>query len=86
MDKTWMFSREEVDTDKFLGMPATSQNLYFHLGVRADNEGFVSSPKKIIKLLNCGNDDLNVLISRGFVILIDDGLVVVGKIGDERRR
>lgn len=86
MERTWMFSIDEVDTDKFLGMPATSQNLYFHLGVRADNEGFVSSPKKIIKLLNCGNDDLNVLISRGFVILIDDGLVVVGKTGDERRR
>lgn len=86
MEKTWMFSIDEVDTDKFLGMPATSQNLYFHLGVRADNEGFVSSPKKIIKLLNCGNDDLNVLISRGFVILVDDGLVVVGKTGEERRR
>lgn len=72
-----MFSLDVVDTDKFLDMPATSQNLYFHLGMRADDDGFVSSPKKITKLVNCGNDDLNVLISRGFVIALEDGIVVI---------
>lgn len=72
-----MFSLDVVDTDKFLDMPATSQNLYFHLGMRADDDGFVSSPKKITKLVNCGNDDLNVLISRGYVIPVGDGLVVI---------
>lgn len=72
-----MFSLDVVDTDKFLDMPATSQNLYFHLGMRADDDGFVSSPKKITKLVNCGNDDLNVLLSRGFVISLDDGIVVI---------
>lgn len=72
-----MFSLDVVDTDKFLDMPATSQNLYFHLGLRADDDGFVSSPKKITKLVNCGSDDLNVLISRGFVIVMDGGIVVV---------
>lgn len=72
-----MFSLDVVDTDKFLEMPATSQNLYFHLGMRADDDGFVASPKKITKLVNCGNDDLNVLISRGFVIALDDGIVVI---------
>ena len=72
-----MFSLDVVDTDKFLDMPATSQNLYFHLGMRADDDGFVSSPKKITKLVNCGCDDLNVLISRGFVIALDDGIMVI---------
>lgn len=72
-----MFSLDVIDTDKFLDMPATSQNLYFHLGLRADDDGFVSSPKKITKLVNCGSDDLNVLISRGFVIPFDDGIMVI---------
>lgn len=72
-----MFSLDVVDTDKFLEMPASSQNLYFHLGMRADDDGFVSSPKKITKLVNCGEDDLRVLISRGFVVLFDDGIVVI---------
>lgn len=72
-----MFSLDVVDTDQFLDMPATSQNLYFHLGVRADDDGFVSNPKKITKLVNCANDDLNVLISRGFVILMDGGIIVI---------
>jgi hypothetical protein len=72
-----MFSMDVIDTDKFLEMPATSQNLYFHLGMRADDDGFISNPKKITKLVNCGNDDLNVLISRGFVITFEDGIIVI---------
>ena len=72
-----MFSLDVVDTDKFLDMPASSQNLYFHLGMRADDDGFVSSPKKITKLVNCAIDDLNVLISRGFILDVGDGIVVV---------
>lgn len=72
-----MFSLDVVDTDKFLDMPATSQNLYFHLGMRADDDGFVSNPKKITKLVNCSNDDLNVLIARGFVLVMEDGIVVI---------
>ena len=72
-----MFSLDVVDTDKFLDMPATSQCLYFHLGMRADDEGFVSSPKRITKLVNCASDDLNVLVSRGYVLPMGDGVVVL---------
>ena len=72
-----MFSLDVVDTDKFLDMPASSQNLYFHLGMRADDDGFVSSPKKITKIVNCATDDLNVLISRGFVLSVGNGIVVI---------
>ncbi len=72
-----MFSLDVVDTDKFLDMPASSQNLYFHLGMRADDDGFVSSPRRITKLVNCAADDLNVLISRGFILDAGDGIIVV---------
>lgn len=61
-------------------MPATSQNLYFHLGLRADDDGFVSSPKKITKLVNCGSDDLNVLISGDllFHLMMESWLLLIG--------
>ena len=72
-----MFSLDVVDTDKFLDMPASSQNLYFHLGMRADDDGFVSSPKKITKLVNCAADDLKVLISRGFILDVGNGIIVI---------
>lgn len=72
-----MFSLDVVDTDLFLEMPTTTQALYFHLGMRADDDGFVSSPKKIAKLSNCTMDDLKILISKGFVIPFESGVVVI---------
>ncbi|MCD8069074.1 MAG: hypothetical protein LUE87_09350 [Lachnospiraceae bacterium] len=72
-----MFSLGVIDSDKFIEMPASSQNLYFHLGMRADDDGFVASPKKILKFLGCGNDDLNILISRGYVIPFESGVIVI---------
>jgi len=57
MAKRRMFSLEIVDTDAFLDMPNTSQLLYFHLSMRADDEGFVSNPKKIMKLIGSQEDD-----------------------------
>lgn len=72
-----MFSLSVVDTDMFLDMPATTQALYFHLGMRADDDGFVASPKKIVKLTNCGNDDLKLLVAKGYVIPLESGIVVI---------
>ncbi|MFR4784865.1 MAG: hypothetical protein ACLUAR_20060 [Pilosibacter sp.] len=72
-----MFSLAVVDTDRFMDMPASSQCLYFHLGMRADDDGFVSSPRKITKLVNCSSDDLKILIARGYVLLLGEGLVVI---------
>lgn len=54
-----MFSIDVVDTDKFLDMPVSTQALYFHFGMRADDDGFVASPRKIVKIANCTNDDLS---------------------------
>ena len=72
-----MVSLTVVDTDQFMDMPASSQCLYFHLGMRADDDGFVSSPRKITKLVNCSSDDLRILIARGYVLLLGEGLVVI---------
>lgn len=72
-----MFSLDVVNTDVFLDMPASSQNLYFHLGMRADDDGFVSSPKRITRLVNCGEDDLKILMSKGFIMPFDSGVVVI---------
>ena len=72
-----MLSLDIVDTDKFLEMPATTQLLYFHLGMRADDDGFVSSPKKIAKMMRCNDDDLKLLIAKAYLIPFDNGVVVI---------
>ena len=77
MAKRRMFSLDVVDTDTFLDLPASSQSLYFHLGMRADDDGFVSSPKRITAMVNASNDDLKLLIAKGFVIPFDSGVCVI---------
>lgn len=72
-----MFSLEVVDTDLFLDLPASSQSLYFHLGMRADDDGFVSNPRKITAMVNCSLDDLRLLMSKQFVIPFDSGVCVI---------
>lgn len=72
-----MFSLDIVDTDKFLEMPTSTQALYFQLGMRADDDGFVSSPKKITTLTGCSIDDLRLLIAKGFVIGLETGIVII---------
>jgi len=72
-----MTSLEVTDTDAFLEMPATSQLLYFHLNARADDDGFVSSPKKIIKIIGVNSDDLKVLAGKKFIIIFNDGVCVI---------
>lgn len=77
MAKRRMFSLDVVDTDTFLDMPASTQALYFHLGMRADDDGFVASPRKITTMVNCSNDDLKLLLSKGFIIPFDSGICLV---------
>ena len=72
-----MFSLKIVDSDLFLDMPLSSQCLYFHLSMRADDDGFVNNPKKIIKIIGANEDDLKILIAKGFVIVFDQGIIVV---------
>lgn len=72
-----MFSNIITDTDRFLDMPASSQNLYFHLNMHADDDGFVDSPKRIMRNVGAGNDDMNVLLSKKFVLNFDSGLILI---------
>ena len=72
-----MFSLKIVDSDLFLEMPLSSQCLYFQLSMRADDDGFVDNPKKIIKIIGANDDDLRLLIAKGFVIALDRGIIVI---------
>lgn len=71
-----MFSKDVVRTDAFLDMPLSSQALYFHLNLDADVKGFVS-PRVIMRMVNSTADDLNVLITKGFVIPFESGVIVI---------
>lgn len=77
MARRRMFSLDVVDTDQFLDLPAGAQLLYFHLGMRADDDGFVASPKKIMTLIGSKADELRVLAMRGYVIPFESGVVVI---------
>ena len=72
-----MFSLDIVNEDKFIEMPVTSQALYFHLGLRADDEGFVGSVKQIIRGLGFQMGDLKTLMENEYVYAFDSGVVVI---------
>jgi len=72
-----MFSLQIIDSDLFLDMPVTAQNLYFHLSMRADDDGFISNPKKIIRMVNSGTDDFKILLAKEFVIPFESGICVI---------
>ena len=72
-----MFARSIVDSDAFLDMPPSSQMLYFHLAMRADDDGFVNNPRKIQRMVNAGDDDMRVLLAKRFIIGFDSGVVVI---------
>ena len=72
-----MFSLNVVDTDAFLEMPITSRLLYYELGMRADDDGFVDNWKKILMFTGLKEDDLKVLIAKSFIIPFESGVIVI---------
>jgi hypothetical protein len=72
-----MFSMTIIDSDSFLEMPLSTQALYFHLCMRADDDGFVNNAKRIQRMVNCSEDDLKVLIAKRFIIPFESGVVVI---------
>lgn len=72
-----MFSLQVIDSDNFLDLPASAQALYFHLGMRADDDGFVNNPKKIARMICVSEDDLKLLFLKGFIIDADNGIIVI---------
>ncbi len=71
-----MFSPDITESDAFLEMPASAHSLYFHLGMYADDDGFVN-PRKIMRMLGSSEDDLKVLLSKRFLLIFASGVVVV---------
>jgi hypothetical protein len=71
-----MFSKIVVDSDEFLEMPATARLLYYDLGVRADDDGFVQ-PKRLMAMTGSSTDDLKVLLTKGFAIAFEDKVLVI---------
>ena len=72
-----MFTQKIVDSDAFLDMPLSTQALYFHLNMRADDDGFINNPKKIQRMIGASDDDLKLLIAKRFVLWFDSGVIVI---------
>ena len=72
-----MFAKTIIDSDAFLEMPTTSQLLYFHLSMRADDDGFVNKPKSLMRMVGCHDDDLKLLFIKKFLIPFESGVVVI---------
>ncbi|MBC2163459.1 DnaD domain-containing protein [Listeria booriae] len=72
-----MFSKNITDTDAFVDMPLSSQCLYFHLNMSADDDGFVDSVNKIKRVIGASEDDLKILMAKQFLIPFDTGIVVI---------
>ena len=72
-----MFAKTIIDSDAFLDMPVTARLLYYDLAMRADDDGFVNSPKKIMRMVGASQDDLSILCLRKFLIPFDNGVVVI---------
>lgn len=72
-----MFAKTIIDSDAFLDMPVTARLLYYDLSMRADDDGFVNSPKKIMRMVGASQDDLTILALRKFIIGFDNGVLVI---------
>lgn len=72
-----MFTKKIIDSDAFLDMPLSTQALYFHLNMRADDDGFINNPKKICRMIGSSEDDLKLLITKRFVLAFDNGVIVI---------
>lgn len=72
-----MFSMDIIDTDKFQDMPISARYLYFELGMRADDDGFMQSPKKLMRTIGCSEDDLLLLVAKGYVWEFGSGVIII---------
>lgn len=72
-----MFTKKITESDAFLDMPLSTQCLYFHLNMEADDDGFVNNPKKIQRVVGCSDDDFKLLIAKNFIICFETGVIVI---------
>lgn len=72
-----MFSLSVIDTDWFLDLPLSTQALYFHLSMRADDDGFVDSPKSVMRKIGASNNDFDLLLAKRYLIQFENGVIVI---------
>ena len=72
-----MMAKSIIKSDQFLDMPTTTQNLYFHMLLDADDDGFVNAPKSILRIVGAKEDDMKLLIAKQFVIGFGSGVIVI---------
>ena len=72
-----MFAKTIIDSDAFIDMPLSTQALYFHLGMREDDDGFINKPKKIVRMIGASEDDYKLLVAKNFVMPFDSGSIVI---------
>ena len=72
-----MFTKKITESDSFLELPASTQNLYFHLNMEADDDGFINCPKKIMRVVGASEDDMRLLLVKKFVLAFESGVVVI---------
>ena len=72
-----MFAKKITESDAFLDMPGSTQMLYFHLSMNADDDGFVNNPKKIQRMCGASDDDFKLLLAKSFVLLFESGVIVI---------
>ena len=72
-----MFSLSVVDTDWFLDLPLSTQALYFHLNMRADDDGFVDAPNSIVRKIGASKNDFDLLVAKRYVLKFESGIIVI---------
>lgn len=72
-----MFAQTIIDSDAFLDMPTSTQALYFHLCMRADDDGFLNNPKRIQRMVGASDDDLRLLLAKRFILAFESGVIVI---------
>lgn len=72
-----MFAKALIDSDLFLDLPLSAQALYFHLSLRADDDGFVGNPRKIQRMVGGSDDDMKLLVLKQFVLVFESGVIVI---------
>lgn len=72
-----MISKDVIDTDDFLDMSLSTQALYLHLLLKADDDGFVQNPKRIMRMIGANDDEMKVLVSKKYIIPFDTGVCVI---------
>lgn len=77
MAERCMFAKTIIDSDTFLDMPLSTQALYFHLSMRADDDGFINNPRKIQRSIGATDDDMKLLVLKQFIIIFESGIIVI---------